>query len=257
MGRNNVANNNSATWLAGHVGSRVRTELRDRLLVITLDNSPVNSLDSTTYQELFEVFSGLSSEHDLAAALLLADNRCFSAGQDRRDIPSSQSDMVTYLHSAANALVATTLCPIPLVVAVKSAAVGAGLILASCADVLVLDTEATLSLPERNFGVVAGYAHLSKWISPGGAAVATLTGEPINPRAFIHGGAIIVASAEVDVEAERLARSIAQNDSALTRSIKSEWLESRRAVARDYMAEIDNTITLGLVNFSLPMSPEK
>lgn len=74
---------------------------------------------------------------------------------------------------------------------------------------------------------------------------------------FIHGGAIIVASAEVDVEAERLARSISQNDSALTRSIKSGWLESRRAVARGYMAEIDNTVTLGLVNFSLPESPEK
>jgi len=140
---------------------------------------------------------------------------------------------------------------------VKSAVIGAGLILAACADVLVLDSEATLSLPERIFGVISGHAHLSPWIGAGGAAVATLTGEPIDPHTFSYGGVIVVSSAEVNVEAERLAQSVAQNDPLLMQSIKSGWLESRRAIAGAYRTEIEHTITLDLVNFSLPMSPEK
>ena len=256
MGIDSTASNSAEPWLAGHVGSRVRTELRDRLLIITLDHYPVNSFDSIAYQELYEIFTGLSIKNDLVAVLLRANNRCFSAGQDRRDAPPLESDIAFYLRSAANALVAATLCPVPLVVAVKSAAIGAGLILATCADVLVLDSEATLSLPEREFGVIAGFAHLSPWIG-GRATSATLTGEPIDVQTFVRGGAIVVSSTEVDLEAERIAQSIAQNHQILSQSIKSGRLESRKSVARAYRTEIEQTITLGLMDFSVPMSPEK
>jgi len=256
MGPDSANSASPASWLVGHVGSRLRTELHGRLLVITMDHHPVNSLDAIAYQELFDVFTELAGETNLSAVLLRADNRCFSAGQDRRDAPNLATEPDTYLTNAANALVAATLCPVPLVVAVKNAAIGAGLILAACADVLVLDAEATLMLPERKFGVIAGHAHISQWIGLG-AALATLTGEPIEPNTFTHGGAVVRSHTEVDPEAERLARSIAESDPVLMRSTKFGWLDARRAIARDYAAEMNRTISLGLLDFSLPTSPEK
>lgn len=257
MANDNLANQDSTPWLSGHSGSRLRTEVGARLLVITLDHYPVNSLDSIAYQELLAVFSQLAGQTNLSAVLLRGDNRCFSAGQDRRDAPDRDTNADSHLAVAANALVAATLCPVPLVVALKSAAIGAGLILAACADVLVLDSEATLTLPERKFGVIAGHAHLAQWVGAGGAALAVLTGEPINPRAFIHGGAIVISHAEVDSEAERVAQSIAESNPALMQSTKFGWLDSRKVLARDYATEMQRTISLGLMDFSPPMSLEK
>ncbi len=250
-----MGSHSSRSWLAGHEGSRLRTEPQDQILFVTLDHGPVNSLDSLAYQEIFEIFAEVSTKANFAVVLLRADHRCFSAGQDRRDALDPTTNADSYLRNAAKALVAATLCPVPLVVGVKSAAIGAGLILAACSDVLVLDSEATLSLPERKVGVIAGYAHLSPWIGAG-AALATLTGKPIDPHAFASGGAVVVSSAEVDIEAQRLAQSIAESDPVLMQSTKSGWLESRREIARAYTAEINQTIALGLMDFSLPMSPE-
>lgn len=242
-------------WLVGHHGSRLRTERRSQVLVISLDNPPVNALDSIAYQELTDVFAALSTSTDLSSVLLRADHRCFCAGQDRRDAPVPPRDSDTYLRNAAQAIVAATLCPVPVVVAVKSAAIGAGLILASCADVLVLDADATLSLPERKYGVISGFAHLSTWIGMGTAA-AVLTGDPINTQTFQNAGALVVPTNAVDHEAERIAQSIADSDPEFIRSTKSEWAQSRQEIARAYLKEIERTIELGSMNFSLPMSAD-
>ena len=242
-------------WRSGFQGQRLRTDLRDQLLVITLDNAPVNALDSVFYQELHEVFHALETADSLSAVLLRADNRCFCAGQDRRDAPAPPADPATYLRNAAKALIAATECPIPIVAGVKSAAIGAGLILALCADVLVLDADATLSLPERKFGVISGYAHLSQWVGRG-AAQAVLTGEHIDAHALIAGGAIVVPTEKVDAEAERLAQSIASSDPAFIKATKSSWLNERKLVADAYRREIELTIDQGAMDFSLPKATD-
>jgi enoyl-CoA hydratase len=241
--------------LTGRQGVRLRTQAKDRVLYVTLDHAPVNSLDALAYQEIFEVFNQISEGSDFAAVLLRADHRCFSAGQDRRDAPDPAKGADSYLRHAAQAIVAATLCPVPLVVALESAAIGAGLILAACADILVLDSQASLILPERKFGVIAGYAHLAQWIGAG-AKNATLTGEPIVPSTFAYGGALVIPRAEVDARAQQIVQSMADSNSLLMQATKSGWMQSRREIARDYTAEIEQTISLGLMNFSLPMSPE-
>jgi enoyl-CoA hydratase/carnithine racemase len=138
-----------------------------------------------------------------------------------------------------------------MVAAVKSAAIGAGLILALAADILVIDEQATLSLPERKFGVMSGYAHLSRWLGSA-ATAAVLTGDPINPQIFVHSGGIVVPHDQVDAEAERIALSIATSDPSFMLATKSGWSDTRNSVADAYLSEIDQTISQGRMNFSLP-----
>lgn len=247
--------NTSDQWLSGFQGQRLRTEARNRLLVITLNNPPVNALDSVFYQELHEAFTSLATSDSVSSILLRADNRCFCAGQDRRDAPAPPANPATYLRHAAKALIAATECPVPIVAAVKSAAIGAGLILALCADVLVLDADATLSLPERKFGVISGYAHLAQWVGKG-AAQAVLTGEHIDARTLVASGAIVVPTDEVDTEAERLAKSIASSEPTFIRATKSGWMAERKSVADSYRSEIELTIEQGAMDFSLPRATD-
>jgi len=253
MGQQKTTHKQPAMWLSGHHGQRLRTEVRLNLLTITIDNAPVNALDSVSYQELYEIFDQLLTADSLSAVLLRADNRCFCAGQDRRDAPIPPADSSAYVKHAANALALATRCPIPVVAAVKSAAIGAGLILALAADILVIDEQATLSLPERKFGVISGYAHLAHWL--GHAAIpAVLTGDPINPQIFAHSGGIVVPHDHVDAEAERIALSIATSDPSFVLATKSGWCDTRNSVAQAYLSEIEQTISQGRMNFSLPRS---
>jgi enoyl-CoA hydratase len=239
-----------APWLDGYHGSRLRTERSSRLLTITLDSPPVNAFDSIAYQELGEVFSVISSASDLSSVLLRADNRCFSAGQDRLDAPTSLTDSPSYLRRAAQTIVEATLCPVPLVVAVRSTAIGAGLILALCADILVVDSDATLSVPGRKYGVISGYAHLLPWIGSI-ARTAVLTGQPIETQAFLSGGAIVVPTEIVDLEAKRVAESIAEVNPQFICALKSGWNDARNEIARSYLREIEQTIELGSMDFNL------
>jgi enoyl-CoA hydratase len=253
MGQQDRTHPQQTMWLSGHHGQRLRTEAALNFLTITINNAPVNALDSIAYQELYEIFDQLLSTDSLSAVLLRADNRCFCAGQDRRDIPSLPANSSSYLNHAASALAIATRCPIPVVAAVKSAAIGAGLILALAADILVIDEQATLSLPERKFGVISGYAHLDHWL--GHAAIsAVLTGDPIDPQTFAHSGGIVVPHDQVDAEAERIALSIATSDPSFMLSTKSGWCYTRNSLAQAYLSEIEQTISQGRMNFSLPRS---
>ena len=247
--------NASDQWLSNFQGQRLSTDLRDRLITITLDNAPVNALDSVFYHELHDVFQKIAHTASLSAVLLRADNRCFCAGQDRRDAPVPPADPATYLRNAASALIAVTECPVPIVAGVKAAAIGAGLILALSADVLVLDADATLSLPERKFGVISGYAHLSQWVGRG-AAQPVLTSEHIDAHALIAGGAIVVPTDDVDAEAARLAETIASSDPTFIKATKASWINERKLVADAYRREIELTIEQGAMNFSLPKATD-
>lgn len=255
MGRQESTHPQQAMWFSAHHGQRLHTEVTSNYLTITIDNAPVNALDSIAYQELHDVFDQLLTAKTISAVLLRADNRCFCAGQDRRDAPIPPADPSTYLKHAASALALATRCPVPVVAAVKSAAIGAGLILALTADILVLDEEATLSLPERKFGVISGYSHLAQWL--GRAAIAkVLTGEPIDPQAFVNHGGILMPNDQVDSEADRIARLIATDDPRFVVATKSGWANSRESVAQAYLEEIEQTISQGSMNFNLSRSAD-
>lgn len=253
MVQQKIGHQQQALWLSGHHGQRLRTDVKFNFLTITIDNAPVNALDSVAYQELHDIFDQLLTADAVSAVLLRAGNRCFCAGQDRRDVPTPPADPSSYLNHAASALALATRCPIPVVAAVKSAAIGAGLILALTADILVIDEQATLSLPERKFGVISGYAHLAQWLGRA-ATAAILTGDPIDPQTFAHSGGIVLPRDQVDAEAERIALSIATSDPSFIVATKSGWSNTRNSVAHAYLSEIEQTISQASMNFSLPAS---
>jgi enoyl-CoA hydratase len=246
---------NGQSWVRGREGKRLRTSMHNNLLTVTLNHPPVNALDATSYSEIHQIFDSIHAATDISAVYLRADHRCFCAGQDRRDAPIHKKEVAPYLRSAAQAIVAVTVCPIPVIAAVQSAAIGAGLILASSADILVVDSTATISLPERRFGIISGFGHLERWLGAG-AERAVLTGEPIPPHLLEANGALLVAHEELEDQGSKIAGMVSEGDPEFNRAIKQEWLNSRRLIADSYLTEIEQTISLEKMDFSLPMSTD-
>lgn len=240
------------TWTSGYSGSRIKTVRSAGLLEVRLSHDPVNALDADTYREIGEVFSEVDATSNIGVVLLLGDNGCFSAGQDVGDAPKIAEDIEAYLTSAANSLVSVTTSSVIVVAGIRRFAIGAGLILAASADLLVVDEAARVSLPELDYGVVAGAAHLSRWLGGPAAERAMLTGEAIEPRRFESSGATIVGAAHVEAIAGELAEQQTRRDPAVARMAKSVMARDRLTLAERYRSEIRATIAAGLVDFTTP-----
>lgn len=239
-------------WVEGHVGSRMRTIRSSGLLEIRLDHGRVNALDSAGYQELRAAFDDVNSTPSIGVVLMLGNSECFSAGQDIGDASIIRKDPGAYLLTAAESLLAVTQSPAIIVVGVRGFAIGAGLILATCADLLVVDESARLSLPELRYGVTAGVAHTSRWLGSTQAERALLTGMPIDPGLFARAGADVVPSHRVEDTALLLAESIADRDALLIRAAKAAFSASRTEVAKGYREEIAATVEVGGTDFTAP-----
>lgn len=239
-------------WVEGHVGSRVATTRSSALLEIRIGHGSVNALDSLTYREIDEAFSDVAATQGVGTVLLLGDHGCFCAGQDTADATDIAADPEGYLSAAAQALVAVTTSPATIVAAVRRFAIGAGLILATSADVLIVDEDARLALPELQYGVIAGAAHISRWLGGPTAQRALLTGDTIDPQHFASAGAFVVPDSQVEEIAHAFATTMAARGASLNRLAKSPQAQARDALAQQYRAEIHATLAAGTIDFSPP-----
>jgi enoyl-CoA hydratase len=193
----------------------LRVETRDRIAVVTLHRPPVNALSEQTFVEIAEAFDGLSRGRDATVAVLTAaGDRAFCAGVDLVDSPKRhrpdgrredggpqvdaryQVDAGRVVRDSFDAIYE---CGVPVIAAVGGPAIGAGLALVACCDLIVASTRATFSLTEINVGVLGGVRHTQRMVGPYMAKRMFLTGEPATADEVYARGAI-----EAVVEPEQL-----------------------------------------------------
>ena len=81
-------------------------------------------------------------------------------------------------------------CGVPVIAAVGGPAIGAGLALAACCDLIVASTKATFALTEINVGVLGGVRHTQRMVGPYLAKRMFLTGEAATAEEVHARGAI-------------------------------------------------------------------
>jgi enoyl-CoA hydratase len=216
----------------------VRIEVHDRIAVVTLDRPPVNSLDEQTFLEIAEAFDGLSRGRDATVAVLTAaGDRAFCAGVDLRDSPRRhrpdgrredggpkvdarfQVDAGRVVRDSFDAVYE---CGVPVIAAVGGPAIGAGLALVACCDLIVASTEATFALTEISVGVLGGVRHAQRMVGPYFAKRMFLTGEAATAEEVYARGAIesVVAPDQLLPAAMALATTIASKSPIAVRLIK-------------------------------------
>ncbi len=231
----------SRAWTAGAAGTRMHTVRAGPVLQVTLAHPPVNALDLAAYDELADCLTAADRDPSLHVVLLAGTGRHFCAGQDRGDAGLLAADPDSYLRRAAAAVAAVLRCRHPVIAAVTGAAVGAGLILACSADVLVVAQDALLSLPEARLGIVAGHAHLRYLAGGGLARMAALTGRPLPPRLLAGAGVKVVARPRVAPAATEIAAGLAELDPDVARAVRAGWQPDRNRLLVEYRKELEHT----------------
>lgn len=140
----------------------IKTEISQHVAVVTLNNPPVNAQSREFVEELISVFDELNDTPEVRVIVLTGQGKVFSAGADIKsrgnvgEIPGE-----TYRHLRRTREVGFCIMESnkPVIAAVNGPALGAGLGLVLCSDIILASENAVFGLPEIDIGLMGGVRH--------------------------------------------------------------------------------------------------
>ena len=199
-------------------------EQHHHIAVVTLDRPPINSMVRETYQQLGEVFNTLGQRAGARVAVLRARGPYFCPGNDVSEFQGliTADAAAGYAQVVSDGVGAVYNCELPVVAAVHGHALGAGMAIAACADVIVAAEEALFGIPEIKVGVIGASAFLALMVPEKVARYLALTGGSISARqAQQYGGVHSVLPADQVFDgAMTVARELCQRPPTALRYFK-------------------------------------
>lgn len=166
----------------------VRVERRGKVAVIRLDNPPVNAIGDEVLSGLDAVLDALEPDPGVAVVIVTgAGYRAFSAGSDIKEFPSylERGALVSEKLARENRVFSRLAeFRTPTIAAIEGMALGGGLELAVCCDLIVCSSSARLALPEIGIGGFpgsGGVARVPGRIGFSRAARMMFLGEAVDP----------------------------------------------------------------------------
>ena len=182
----------------------------------------LNRFDEALHEEFPRALQPLAGARDIAALVLSAEGKAFSAGGDLEMMlrANASADMRERLRDEALAIVEGLLAlPFPAIAAVQGAAIGLGATIVTCCDIVVAWRQAKIADPHVILGLVAGDGGILGWTQSVGALRAKrylLTGDRITAeQAFAMG--LVSDLVDTPDEAMTVAFEIAARIAALPR----------------------------------------
>ncbi len=169
--------------------------VEDGVAVLTLNNPPLNLVTLELTRQLDRALDRLASDPEARALVLTgAGERAFCAGSDIREFPKVADDVIGKKLAAENrAYSKVDDFPKPTIAAIAGLAYGGGLELAVCCDLLVVEANARLALPEIKLGVFpgsGGTVRVTRRIGEGRAKEMMYFGDPIEPQTALAWGLV-------------------------------------------------------------------
>ncbi len=165
---------------------------------ITLDAPSMNALDRDMVTRLGLILASCQADDTVRALVLQgAGSHAFSAGSDLAElrglIAQGHDALAAKFTQDDTVFSALAHFPKPTVAAIEGAAVGGGLELAACCDLIVCSRNAKLALPEIRLGVFpgsGGTVRVTRRIGPGRARRMMLLGDAIEAQAGLDWGLV-------------------------------------------------------------------
>jgi enoyl-CoA hydratase len=238
---------------AGQAAGHVLVEIADRIATVTLDRPPVNALSSGLYAEISAVLERIGADQGVSVMVLRsASPRAFCAGADVTELAAlsgaaaAQAD-VRRQELARRVFGQLLDLPQPSIAVLDGPAIGAGAVIASCADMRMGSPRASFTLPEVAVGRCGGGRHLMRHLPQGIVRRMFFTAQPLPSEEALRFGLLdsVQDSAALDGAAMARAREIAAHSPLALRLGKAALNESEPLpVQQGYAVEQQYTLRL-------------
>jgi 3-hydroxyacyl-CoA dehydrogenase len=181
----------------------VTTQRHDDILVITVNNPPVNALSWHVRQGLKDGVAEALSDDSIKAAVLICDGSTFIAGADITEF--TQAPREPALGATLDAMETATK---PIIAAIHGTALGGGLETALCCHYRIAVPSAKLGVPEVKLGLLPGAGgtqRLPRLVGVAAAAAMCSGGEPVSAAKALEMGLVDALAAEGNLAADAIA----------------------------------------------------
>lgn len=191
--------------------------LPDGIVVVTLDNPPLNLNTLQTLTLLRETCSRLADDPAVRVVVVTgAGKRAFCAGSDIKEFAAVRDSVVEKKLALENdAFTAIDELPMPVIAALNGNTIGGGAEIALACDIRIIDEAARIGFPEVKLGVFPGSGgafRLPRVVGPAHALELLYTGELITADEAYRIGLVnrVAPTGRCVDEALAFARTIAQ-----------------------------------------------
>ena len=229
----------------------IRSETRDHIAIVTIDNPPVNALPVAGWFALADAIRNAGRDPDVRVVIVNATGKGFQCGVDIKELADdpTREKLVKVNRGCWEAFGAVYDCEVPVIAAVQGYCLGGGIGLAGNADIVVASDDATFGLPEVDRGALGVATHLARFVPQHKLRAMFLTGSMITARELLAFGTVerVVPRDELDAAAQEIADVIAKKSSIVIRRAKESLNQIDPVdVKRSYRTEQGFTFELNL-----------
>ena len=204
--------------------SSITIEIQDHIAIVTLQRAPINSLVKETYLEIQEAFNKIGEIEGVRVAVLKATGRFFCPGNDvsEFDALATIEEARAYGQIVSDGISAVYACKVPVIAAIHGHALGAGMALAACADVVVASEKAQFGIPEIKVGIIGASGFLALLVPEKVVRYLSLTGGSLSAQEVERYGGVhkVVPTEEVFDTAMEVAKDLLKQGPAALRYFK-------------------------------------
>jgi len=211
--------------------NNIHIELDLPIAVLTIcREKALNSLDNETIEEIYNALSLLEKDKKIKVVIITAKGKAFIAGADIKHMSSfSSKDVLKFSQKGHRLMKKIQYFKKPVICAVNGYALGGGLELVLCCDIVIASPKARFGLPEINLGLIPGFGGTQRLIRLVGKNLAKeiiFTGDSIDAKRAYEIGIVnkIVPQNRLLAESKALAKRIGSKSSTVLRIVK-ELLE--------------------------------
>jgi enoyl-CoA hydratase len=238
--------------------AELRTEIRDRVALVTLDAPDRrNALSLGIVDEIVAAFDAIDTDPDVGAVVVTGAPPAFCAGADLSHLGSSQRQGLSRIYEG---FLRVGRSPLPTVAAVNGVAVGAGVNLALVCDVILAGESARFDTRFIDLGLHPGGGHtwmLQRRIGSQAAAALVLFGRVLDGRQAERAG--LAWSCVPDDELLPLAMEMASAAAHAPRDLVVRIKETMRDVTQvtDHAAAVERELDPQVWSINQPVFQER
>lgn len=200
------------------VYENIAVEINENICTVKMNRPKIlNSLNSKTLEEIYEIFADINNDNDIDVVILTGEGKAFVAGSDIAYMKDLDAVMAKDFSSlAAKAFKEIEDSKKVVIAAVNGFALGGGCELAMACDIRIASAKAKLGQPEVTLGITPGHGgtqRLSRLVGIAKAKELIFTGKVIKADEAEKIGLVnkVVEPEALMEEVEKLAKVIANN----------------------------------------------
>lgn len=217
--------------------------------IVTMDKPPMNTFNLQMYQELQETFEAINDNDRIWMAIFRAEGKNFSTGNDVSEFTmlTSPEKGLSYSKKVSDSVGSVYACRVPVIGVINGMALGTGLALASCCDILIAAEDARFGLPEGRVGIVGAACFISRMLPQQLHRYMAYSGDMMTAEEMKSFGAVlkVVPGEQLLASAMGVAERLLKNPPLVLKGFKAAINTNENAILKEkYAVEMSYTVPL-------------